>query len=344
MNRTLLLPLLAALGTLPALAAAAQSPAEKARTVRERVRDVRVSVSQREDRRSEQTDRQTRTVRIGANGALDLANISGDITITRGGGNDATIEIVKIARGRSAEDARELLNLVDVEVIERGSRAEVRTRYPSGGETDRRHRNMNVSVNLNVTAPAGARVTAKSISGNLSAQDIRGEVALESVSGNVEVRNGGRVAAAKSISGDVNVTETEIEGLLEASSASGTVTLRRVKARRLDVGSVSGDVVVDEVECANLEASSVSGDVRFGGTLAPNGRYELTSHSGSVEVAVRGGAGFELEATTFSGDIRSELALNAHEKSRRSVRGVYGDGSAMLEVTSFSGNIVITKR
>jgi hypothetical protein len=29
---------------------------------------------------------------------------------------------------------------------------------------------------------------------------------------------------------------------------------------------------------------------------------------------------------------------------RRSLRGVYGDGSAVLEVTTFSGSVVVSKR
>jgi DUF4097 and DUF4098 domain-containing protein YvlB len=353
MKRAVLILSAAALAAAAPLPASAQASGEAATVVRERVRDARRAVvyQRRADERVEQTDRQTRTLRLGSNGILDLSNIAGDITITRGGGSDATIEIVKIARGRTAEDARELLQLVQVEVAERGARAEVRTRYPRSEEMRRgNRRNVNVSVNFVVTAPEGARITAKSISGDVSAKDIRGELALESVSGDIQIQNGGRVAAAKSISGDVNVTDTEVEGMLEASTASGTVTLRRLKARRLEAGSVSGDVVLDDVECGQVEAQSVSGDVRFAGVLERSGHYELTSHSGTVQVAVGGGAGFEVEASTFSGSVRSDLALKSRDtgpdrgRRQRSLNGVYGDGSAVLELSAFSGNIVITKR
>src|SRR4051794_40495678 len=80
---------------------------------------------QRRDRddREEQTERTTKTVRLGSNGELSLGNIAGDITVTRGGGDDATIDVVKVARARSANEARELLTLVTVDVTERGGRA-----------------------------------------------------------------------------------------------------------------------------------------------------------------------------------------------------------------------------
>jgi DUF4097 and DUF4098 domain-containing protein YvlB len=175
-------------------------------------------------------------------------------------------------------------------------------------------------------------------------------VSLESVSGTVRVANGGRVASAKSISGNVEVTETDIDGSLAASSASGNIVLRRVKARQLDVGSISGSVILDDVECPRVDAQSVSGDVRFGGPLARNSRYELSSHSGNIHLTVSPGTGFEVEATSFSGSVRSDFSLDQSGDPRgpgrrqRSVRGVFGDGSAILELTTFSGNIVISKR
>jgi len=270
--------------------------------------------------------------------------------VTRGGGNDATVEIIKTARGRTTEDAREMLELVQVDISERGGRAEIKTRYPQGDEFRRNNRrNINVSVDFNVTAPAGARLTIHSISGNISAKDIKGDLTLESVSGTIRIGNGGRVAAAKSVSGNVEVVDTEMDGHLEASSVSGTVLLRNLKARELNVDSVSGGVSLQDIVCDRVEAQSVSGDVDFSGPLAKAGRYELTSHSGNVRVAVAGGTGFELEASSFSGSVRSDIPLNAQanassRRQQRTLRGIYGDGSAVLDLTTFSGSIVITKR
>src|SRR3954462_7863850 len=81
----------------------------------------------REDQnREEQTERTTKTLRLGSDGSLALGNIAGDITVTRGGGSEATVEIVKTARGRDVADAREQLQLVQVDVTERNGRAEVK--------------------------------------------------------------------------------------------------------------------------------------------------------------------------------------------------------------------------
>ena len=169
------------------------------------------------------------------------------------------------------------------------------------------------------------------------------------MSGAVRIINGGRVASAKSISGDVEVTESEIDGSLNASTASGSVLLRKVKARQVEVGSISGDVVIEDVDAAQVEGQTVSGSVRVRRGAGRGGRYELKSHSGTVTVALAGNAGFEVEATSFSGSIRSDFSFGSIRRHRaRTVaalgRGVVGDGSAVLELTTFSGSIVIAKR
>src|SRR5687767_10891615 len=63
----------------------------------DKVRAVAVAYQRRsrDDNREEQTERTTRTLRLGPNGVLGLGNIAGDIVVTRGGGSDCTVEIVK---------------------------------------------------------------------------------------------------------------------------------------------------------------------------------------------------------------------------------------------------------
>ena len=344
---------------LAAVLGAATSAA--AQPSRERIRDSTRTIVENftavhyQQGREEQTDRQTRTLKLGANGELSLSNIAGDITVAKGNGSETTIEIVKTARARTADEAKAQLGLVNVEITEQNSRAEVRTEYPrndqSGGWGWGRRGGINVSVAYNISAPAGTRLTINSVSGSIRVSDVKGDLSVNTVSGGVRLANAGRIASAKSVSGGVEILDTQIDGALEAQSVSGSVTLRKVTARRVNVGSVSGMVQVDDVQCDRVEAHSISGDVQFAGVLTKGGRYELNSHSGSVRVGVAGNTGFELEANSFSGSVRSDLPLTNSSTGgdngmmrRRSLRGVYGDGSAVLNVTTFSGSVVISKR
>ena len=113
---------------------------------------------------------------------------------------------------------------------------------------------------------------------------------------------------------------------------------------------MSGNVTLEEVECGRVDLNTVSGDVQFTGALSSGGRYDVTSHSGEVRLTLSGDTGFELDATSFSGEIRSALTLTGSsagaERGRRqhALRGVYGNGSAVLDLTTFSGSIVIARK
>jgi DUF4097 and DUF4098 domain-containing protein YvlB len=240
---------------------------------------------------------------------------------------------------------------VQVDITERNGRAEVKTRYPSGDESRRgNRRNINVSVSYNVTAPAGTRLSISSISGSVKVTDIKGDVSANTISGDVRITGAGRVGTVKTISGTVEVTDAEVDGTMESSSVSGDVLLRHVTARRLDASSVSGNIKLEEVQCERVSGQSTSGSVGFSGALARSGRYELKSFSGEVRIVLSGNTGFEVQANSFSGDVRADIPITTHgntEPNRRGRRtvlnGTYGDGSAVLDLTTFSGSIVITK-
>ena len=291
---------------------------------------------------NQQTEKFSKTVPLAKGGTFDLSNISGDIVITGGPGEQVVIEAVK--KGRTVEELKE----VTIEVTTSANRVEVRTRYPEG------RRNVSVSVNYTITVPRAAAINVKSISGDEKISGLDGEVHATTVSGDVSVASAAEVRAVKSVSGDVHVQTSKSTGSLDVSSVSGHVTLTDVKAGEIQVNSVSGDVTCAEVAATRVAVKAVSGSVTFGGPLAKGGRYELTSHSGDIEVFASEKVGFEVSASTFSGDIKSDLALTSkpgadaapdrHGRTNQSVHGIFGDGSAVLQLTSFSGDVRIVKK
>ena len=349
--RRLIPSLTACVLVLPALSADAQVYPERVRSVTRITAQPRVERYQREDRRATETERITRTVQLSAGGDVQISNIAGDITITRGGGNDVVVEAIKTSRARTAEEAKAMLPLVEVDISERAGRVDIRARYPRNNDGQRTNRNLSVSVAFNVTAPERARITLNTISGDVSVTDIKGDLSLETISGAIRIGNAGRVSKAKTVSGDVEIVDTTVDGAMDASTISGTLLVRNVKAPQLDLGSISGDVTIDRVQSQRVDAQSISGTITLNGPLVRGGRYDLGSHSGQVQINLAGDVGFEIEASSFSGSVRSDLPLKltgvsqANNRGRqRALRGTYGDGSAFLDLTTFSGSVVITKK
>jgi DUF4097 and DUF4098 domain-containing protein YvlB len=185
--------------------------------------------------------------------------------------------------------------------------------------------------------------------------NVKGELRAESVSGDMVTSGATRLSLVKTVSGDVEVTDAASDGEVTASTVSGNLTARGLKARAVDLSSVSGDVLLTNITTDRAILKTVSGGIEYSGPLTRNGRYEMTAHSGTIRLAVSETTGFDLEATTFNGDVRSDfpLTLRAGPESgtgrgrramNRAIRGSFGDASAIVVLKSFSGDIVITKR
>ena len=337
---------------LAATSAAAQDEGRRI-VLRDVIRTLRPGAYQGRNTGPEQTERFSRKVKIGRDGRFTLSNISGDITITAAAGDEVSIDAVKRTRGDRSELAR-----VQITVDERGGRVDVRTEHEQN-RRDRDGRSDHVSVDYTVAVPASAAVDLHSISGTIKASGIHGSLRSETISGDVTITDAPRLEVAKTVSGNVSLTGITTDGDLTASSVSGNVRAKGLKARGLELGIISGDISVSDVTCDRLNVKSVSGSVEYSGGIAKGGRYEINAHSGTVRLLLANPSGFELNANSFSGSIRSELPLtiggdsarrNDGPRGRRdlvnnhSMRATFGDGSATLVVRTFSGDIIIARR
>jgi hypothetical protein len=302
----------------------------------------------------EQTERFSRKVKIGRDGRFSLGNIAGDISVSAGSGDEVSIEAIKRTRGDKSELAR-----VQILVDDRAGRVEVRTEHEQN-RTDRNRQDNHVSVDYTIVVPATASVDLHSVSGGIKVTGVHGSLRSESISGDVTIADAPKLEAAKTVSGDVSLTGITTDGDLTASSVSGNVRAKGLKARGVDLGSVSGDIAVTEATCERLGIKTVSGNIEYGGGIARGGRYEINGHSGTVRLLLSNPGGFELNANSFSGSIRSELPLTIGGDAQRrddrgprgrrdradshSMRATFGDGSATIVVRTFSGDIIIAKR
>jgi DUF4097 and DUF4098 domain-containing protein YvlB len=297
------------------------------------------ALAQGRNGRVERTDRTSQRIALGTSGLLELRNVAGDVTVTAGGGGDVVLEVVKRSRARTEADAALGLERVTVSVSHRGDRATVETVYPRGRSS------FDVTTTYTVTAPAGTRVSVGSISGNVSVQGITGDVSVDAISGHVTVQNAGRISQARSVSGNIRLADVAADGAISAGTMSGDIIVERAKARRVTAENVSGTIRAVDISADSAVLKSLSGNVEYSGTLARNGRYEFDSHSGTVRIGVAGGAGFELQAQTFSGRVRPEgLSLGSVKTAGGQVRATVGDASAVVVAKTFSGDVVISRR
>ena len=289
------------------------------------------------------TESLTRRLKLGRGGTLELTNTAGDVRVSGTRGNDVRIDAVKHVWAANETEARAQLEDLQVRITERGDVVDVRTDMP-------RWRGVNAAVDYTVSVPTSASVVLRAVSGDVTITNIRGELRIETISGHVTGSSLGARSLIKGVSGAIDISDSEGTELT-VSTVSGAVTLRDLKVRTLDVTSGGGPVRLD-VESERVRARSLGGSIDYVGPLARSGRYELQSHSGRLQITPTTSGGFDVDAVTVSGQFRSDVPLTVAERLQqprgrrgdRRVTGTVGDGSALVFLRSFSGEIVIGRR
>jgi lia operon protein LiaG len=213
--------------------------------------------------------------RVGAGGAVNIRNVSGDVTVTGYNGDAITVTAYKEGPDRDQ---------VTIEDSSSGNNVDVRARYPENC-------NCNVSVRFDVKVPSGISYrydSISSVSGDVRISAVKGELHAKSVSGDVSVKGAAGAVNAASVSGDV---EVEIQSL-EGTDGTGS----------MEFNSVSGDV--DVKLPGNLDAdvkmSTLSGDLKTDFPI----QVEEKKHGPGRSASGRLGNGSRnLKLSTVSGDI-----------------------------------------
>lgn len=266
---------------------------------------------------------------LAAGARLHLANVIGDVRIESSGSRTLEVAAVKRA-GRHGEPedveirAIDLADGVAICVIYPANRRAWDTGRPArrsdrdprddhreedpcdrSSRWDGQERN-DTEVDFTVRLPEGLRLTARTVSGDVVAENLRGDLELASVSGSVRLAGG--------------------------------------EGPRIALTTVSGDVELLRVRARNVEGHAVSGRIRFEGPVQDQGSYDFATTSGDITVIVPERPNATLQAATFSGRFSSSFPTTTGEarrvrRSRHSA--VWGNGSARLDVESLSGDISI---
>jgi len=215
-----------------------------------------------------------------------------------------------------------------------------------------RPRNFPGSVDFTVMVPEDASVIVKTITGSIRASNIKGELRADTVAGSISASGVRKLAALKCVTGDVEIIDAGADDPVTASTVSGNVIVRGLRARTVQLSSVSGNIHIEDAPIERLMVKTVQGNLEYAGDLARSGRYEFNSHSGDIRLVLSGNTGFEVLANTFSGMVRSDFTFNrgrsgaegAAAQGPRTLRGAFGDASAMVALRAFSGNISIARR
>lgn len=280
-----------------------------------------------------------KTVSLAKDGEVSLNNISGRIEVKSWNKDQVKIDALKVSMASSLSKAKENAAKVEIVIDKDDNILRIKTKYAKktfGKST-------NVSVNFNLWIPDQASVNIKSVSGGVSLEEIGGTLKVDLVSGDIEVRKAAKGMDCKTVSGTLEVED--IAGDADLNTVSGKIFASRVRGS-IDAETVSGGIELREIsEAKVVKAKVLSGSIVYQGNINPDGRYNLNSFSGTVEMIVPSDSSFEFEAKTFSGKIKTDFPITATgEIKGREIHGVVNEGGADVSLETFSGSIYLRKK
>jgi len=264
-----------------------------------------------------------KTVPADARGAVEISNVSGSVSII--GWERPEVEVkAKLSAGVERVDVgsdrgRTVIKVVLPSMSSRHGEAELEVHVPRQSE-------------LEVTA----------VSADLDTSQMLGAQRLKSVSGDIRAELAAADFEAKTVSGDIKVRGNAQAADVRVSTVSGDLVVER-SAGAIDATTVSGDlrVALDPARGARLHTTS--GDITFSGALTRDASLEAETISGDIVLKARGEAGYDYEASSFSGDLGNCFGKEAESTSRHGpgtrLNGSVGAGSARVRVRSMSGDV-----
>ena len=141
-----------------------------------------------------------------------------------------------------------------------------------------------IEIEFNVKVPADATIDLRTVSGDIRVTNVKGEVRVQGVSGNLSLEGTARLAAVKTVSGGITITNGGSDAQLSLSTVNGDLLVQTLTTRALDVNTINGDVRISGWSGERANIRTLDGDLDLQTSLVRGGRYEIESHSGSINI------------------------------------------------------------
>lgn len=220
--------------------------------------------------------------------AIEIKGVNGAIKATGYSGSEVVVSAVKRGKDDDPSDVR-------IEVVEHSDGVTICAVYPDvdgkknecapgdGGRLSTR--NNDVQVNFAVQVPAGVRLIAATVNGDVEAGDLGADAVATTVNGDVKISTTG-TAQANTVNGSIQASmgRADWEGTIGFNTVNGSITVR-----------LPGDVNAD------VTASTVNGALDTDFPLTVQGRFSMKNMRGTI-----GAGGRDLELETVNGSIHLE--------------------------------------
>ncbi|MCA0972295.1 DUF4097 domain-containing protein [Halobacillus litoralis] len=223
------------------------------------------------------------------------------------------------------------------------------------GEVNPKNDQLNVDVKgkeLRVQFPVNQQVFTFSLGGSNQAtltvslpRKQYEQVDVDSSSGRIDIKDLSAVhLRAESSSGDQTITDSDIKKRVELGSSSGRIYTENITTREISLEASSGEIENRSLRAESSEAHTSSGNVAFFNHKADTDLYVHTS-SGDTTIEFDGKpTSTRILYSSSSGEASLQYeGFRFNKISDSNLDGQIGDGDALIEVESSSGDLHVRK-
>lgn len=256
---------------------------------------------------------QHKTFACGPKPTVSVTNEYGPITVHAGAGNQVVVTYTLHS------------DKVEVDTNQSGDRITVESHMLAPVNNDA------MRVDYEVLVPAGASVILRSISGPMSAENLRGEVSMAGEAANMDLR-------------DIN------DGHIHLKTLSGTINLQEIHDVHVEATTLGGDITMKNVSGPLVDVSSNGGKIYYDGDFGGSGSYKLNSHSGDIEANIPATVSMDVTAKSDKGQVDDDFPLQPKTHSSfvpekgHSFMGIAGRAASSVWLHTFSGRIRLKQR
>jgi len=257
--------------------------------------------------RNEQT--WTWSGRVASGNWFRLNSVNGPVTIEPSTDNQVHVRAEKeVRRGSVTDVAFRVVQMGgDVRVCavwRRDTCDEEGLRSRRNDDDEDRDDRRDVRVRFFVKVPAGVRLSAGTVNGEMRVRDLTSDVRASTVNGRVEVRNVGGEVRATTVNGGVDVTTRS--GPVNANTVNGNIDVRMSSIPRdgeMSFHTVNGSVIVETPSSldANVSLDTMHGSISSDFPVQLSGKFGPRHAEGVVG---RGGRSIRLRTLNGSVELR----------------------------------------
>ena len=261
------------------------------------------------------------TVQVAKGAKLDVNNFAGDVNVKVWDKDAVRVEVNHSDR-----------EVVDIKQTEQA--VSVRSRSVRGGPAR--------SLDYTITVPKWMAISVSGTYADVTLEGVGGDVAIDTTRGDIKVNGGSGFVSLKSVQGEIALEKAK--GRIEVRAVNESIRLADISGD-LSAESTNGSLVLERVDSANVDLYTVNGNISYDGTIKEKGLYRLTTHNGTIGMAIADKANVTVTVRTYNGGFRSSFPVPGSDTEKRNKRfsATLGNGSAHVELESFGGTILLRR-